>query len=271
MNNDNICALATPTGGAIGIVRVSGPEAISITNSIFSKDISLAKPNTVHYGEIIDKDGSTIDDVTRILYEKGVIINRSSFEWLSKKRKYDQKIYPGRYKITNGMSNNRLVEILRTGTQTPVKLVFNPMRGKERFAGLIGRQLEADSVALLEMLNNPDIAAKYGFSLEAFPSMFVPNTYEFFWNTSAEKFLDKMKKEYDRFWNDSRKAKANALGLSPAEVVTLSSIVEEETVKSSEKPRIAGVYLNRIKKGMMLQADPTVIFAIKKRSGDFDQ
>ncbi|SDD39048.1 endolytic transglycosylase MltG [Williamwhitmania taraxaci] len=209
--------------------------------------------------------GSTIDDVTRLLYEKGLIINRSSFEWLAKKRNYNQRIFPGRYKITNGMSNNRLVEILRTGTQSPVKLVFNPMRGKDRFAGLVGRQLEADSIALLNLLNDPNVAAKYGFSLEAFPSMFVPNTYEFFWNTSTEKFLDRMKREYDIFWTDARKAKAASLGLTPAEVVALASIVEEETVKSSEKPRIAGVYLNRIKKGMLLQADPTVKFAV----GDF--
>lgn len=254
--------LKVVVGFGLIVTAVLGYIAFEAYQNIYKPNVYIQQKD-VDY--ICIPTGSTIDDVTRILYEKGVIINRSSFEWLSKKRKYDQKIYPGRYKITNGMSNNRLVEILRTGTQTPVKLVFNPMRGKERFAGLIGRQLEADSVALLEMLNNPDIAAKYGFSLEAFPSMFVPNTYEFFWNTSAEKFLDKMKKEYDRFWNDSRKAKANALGLSPAEVVTLSSIVEEETVKSSEKPRIAGVYLNRIKKGMMLQADPTVKFAV----GDF--
>lgn len=229
----------------------------------------LYKPNVVtaqHGPEyIFIPTGSTIGDVTRLLYEKGVIVNRSTFEWLARKRKYAEHVFPGRYRITNGMSNHDLIEMLRTGQQDPVKLVFNPMRGVDHLGGTISRQIEADSVSLVRMLNDPDVAAKYGFNLATFPCMFIPNTYEFFWNTSAEKFFVRMHKEYDRFWNTSRRAKAERLGLSPVEVVTLASIVEEETVKASEKSRIAGVYLNRLRKGIYLQADPTVKFA----NGDF--
>lgn len=229
----------------------------------------LYKPNVVtlqHQADyILIPTGSSIEDVTRLLYEKGVIVNRSTFEWLARKRKYTEHVFPGRYRITNGMSNYSLIEMLRTGKQDPVKLVFNPVRGVDRFGGIVAHQIEADSISLDRMLHDPDVAAKYGFSVATFPCMFIPNTYEFFWNTSAEKFIVRMHKEYERFWNDARKAKAGKLNLSPAEVVTLASIVEEETVKSSEKSRIAGVYLNRLRKGIMLQADPTVKFAV----GDF--
>jgi len=229
----------------------------------------IYKPNvvtTLHEADyILIPTGSSIEDVTQLLYEKGVIVNRSTFEWLARKMKYAEHVYPGRYRITNGMSNHDLIEMLRTGKQDPVKLVFNPMRGVDHLGGVVAKQIEVDSVSLDRMLNDPDVAAQYGFSLATFPSMFIPNTYEFFWNTSAEKFINRMHKEYEHFWNDARKAKAKRLDLSPVEVVTLASIVEEETVKGSEKSRIAGVYRNRLRKGMMLQADPTVKFAI----GDF--
>lgn len=210
--------------------------------------------------------GANYKTVTNILYENNYIVNRASFEWVAEKKGYANKVKPGRYQLKEGMSNNALVNILRSGRQAPVKVVFNKVRTKERFAGIIASQLEADSVKLLELLNDEKFLADYGLNKETAVCLFIPNTYEFYWNTDAREFVERMHKEYVKFWNKSRLQKAEKLELSPQEIITLASIVEEETTKSDEKPIMAGVYYNRIKKGMRLQADPTVRFAL----GDFE-
>lgn len=159
------------------------------------------------------------------------------------------------------MSNRRFIGNLRGGYQEPVKLQFANIRLKEDFAGFLGRNFEADSLQFISILNNEAIAEKYGFTTENFYTMFIPNTYQFYWNTSADKVIDRFYEEYKKFWNEERLAKAKQLNLSPIEVSILASIVRGEALHNDEMPMIAGLYLNRLKKGILLQADPTVIFA----------
>jgi UPF0755 protein len=163
------------------------------------------------------------------------------------------------------MSNLALVRMLRSGRQVPVKVTFNTVRTKEDLAEKITANLEVTKAQFLQLLQDSVYIRKFDFEEETIMSMFIPNTYEFWWNTSAETLFDRMYKEYQSFWTEERKAKAKALGLSQQEVSTLASIVQAESQKSDERPRIAGVYLNRLRIGMALQADPTLVFA----AGDF--
>lgn len=182
-----------------------------------------------------------------------VLKSEHAFDWLAQKTKYNENIHPGRYVLSNGMTNQQLINMLRMGHQTPVKVVFNNIRTVEQLAGRIAEQIEADSLSIINEINkNANVDA----------TTFIPNTYEFYWNTDAEDFVEKMLVEYNRFWNDSRKQKANGLKMTPREVSILASIVDKETTKVSEMPRIAGVYINRLKKHWPLQADPTLVFAL---------
>ncbi len=209
--------------------------------------------------------GSEIDDVTKILYKKGCIINKGDFEWVAEQKNYQNHVHPGKYEIKNGMSNNELVDLLRSGNQTPVHITFNNIRTIDQLAGAVAKVIEADSASISDMLHDKTVLKENGFNENTVLGMFIPNTYEFFWNTTAKGFVNRMKKEYDKFWNKTRLNKAKQIKLTQNEVVSLASIIEMETKKDDEKPRVAGVYMNRINKGMKLQADPTVIYAI----GDF--
>ncbi len=209
--------------------------------------------------------GANFEQVKDSLVKNGILRNVSSFEWTAAKKGYKQNIKSGRYLVKSNMSNNSLVDMLRAGKQVPVKVVFNSIRLKDQFAGKIGKQLEVDSNRLLELLNDKKTAQKYGFDKENFLCMFIPDTYEMYWNTSPEKFIDKMNRQYHNFWNTERRKQAELIGLKPDEVIILASIVEQETIKEDEKPTVAGVYMNRINKGMPLEADPTLKYAI----GDF--
>lgn len=212
------------------------------------------------------KTGSDLNDIAENLYAKGILQDTTSFLWLARKKNYHNNIYPGRYGIENRMNNNELINLLRSGKQTAVKLTFNSIRNKEGLASRISGQLELDSIELINKLNSDDLARKYGFNKETFLSMFIPNTYEFYWNTSATEFIQRMAEEYKRFWNEARKSKAAKLGLSQSEVSTLASIVQAEQMSHpQERPMIAGLYLNRLRIGMPLQSDPTIIYAL----GDF--
>ncbi len=199
------------------------------------------------------------------LREGKFLRNEGRFDRYARYRKLNEKVRPGRYKLQKGMSYKRLIGTLAGGLQSPVNLTFNHIRTKEKLAGTVSRYIEVDSLTLLRALENDSVAASYGFTHASFIGMFVPNTYQFYWNTNATGFLNRMKKEYDKFWNDAREAKRKAAGLSRNEAITLASIVDEETRMGDEMPRIAGVYLNRLRTGMLLQADPTVKFAM----GDF--
>lgn len=158
-----------------------------------------------------------------------------------------------------------VIRMLRAGNQTPVKLTFNNVRTKEDLAGRISQQLMMDSTLLVNALNDPEKIKELGFDTYTLSALFIPNTYEIYWDTSIDNFLKRMRKEYDRFWNDERRSKAEKIGLSPIQVATLASIVEEEATYIDEYPIVAGLYLNRLKRGMRLEADPTVKFAV----GDF--
>jgi UPF0755 protein len=188
---------------------------------------------------------------------------------VAEKKSYPQNVKSGRFLLKNGMNSNELINALRINT--PVNLAFNNQERLEDFAGRIGSQIEADSLDLLNSFRDPIFMKENGFTEENVLTMFIPNTYEMFWNTSADKFRDKMIKEYRNFWNQERTDKAKAQGLTPIQATILASIVHKESVKKDERPRIAGVYLNRLNREMLLQADPTVIYAVKKQSNDFTQ
>lgn len=196
--------------------------------------------------------------------------NIDKFDALAARKKYMTYVKPGRYVIKKDMSNNDIINSIRSNN-LPIKLSFNNQETLMHLAGRIANQIEADSTSLYKAMTDESFLKKNDFNLNTALGMYIPNSYEFFWNTSAEKFRERMLKEYNKFWNESRLSKAKALKLSEEEVITLASIVQKETSKVDERPRVAGVYLNRLKVGMPLQADPTVIFAIKKASGNYDQ
>ena len=209
---------------------------------------------------------SEFTDVVKILLENGLLINANSFEWLAKQKKYDTNIKAGRYRINRALNNNDLVNLLRSGKQTPIKVTFNNLRNKEQLAGKIASQIEADSLSILKYITDTTFLNKLKLNTDNVACLFIPNTYEFYWNTSVEGFVNRMVKEYSDFWNSSRKKKAAEIKLNYYQVAVLASIVEkEQSIKRDERPEIAGVYLNRLKKRMKLESDPTLIFAL----GDF--
>ncbi len=208
---------------------------------------------------------SDFENVLTVLKEKNILKNISSFVRCAQFMEYPQKVKAGKYKIQNHMNNLDLLRMLIAGNQTPVNLKFNNLRLKEQFAARIGAQIEADSTLLLDLLNNNDFMQTYGLNSETALTLFIPNTYQFFWNTSPEGFIKRMKQEYDKFWSPKRLAEAQEIPLTPTEVIILASIVEQETNKNDEKPNIASVYINRLHQDMKLQADPTLKFAV----GDF--
>ena len=229
------------------------------------------QPNIVFTKDVTEKyiyipTDSNFSEVVTILLENGLLINENSFEWLAKQKKYNTNIKPGRYKIDRALNNNDLVNLLRSGEQTPITVTFHNLRTKEALAGKVASQIEADSVAILEYITDILFLQKLDLDDDNVACLFLPNTYEFYWNTSAEEFVNRMLKEYSVFWNSSRKEKAENINLNFYEISILASIVEkEQSIKVDERPDIAGLYLNRLKKGMKLQSDPTIIFAI----GDF--
>jgi UPF0755 protein len=208
---------------------------------------------------------SVYKNVVNQLYEERVINDAVSFGFVAKILGYQEAVKPGLYTIEPKMSNLQLVRMLRSGQQTPVRVTFNTIRTKEDLAEKISANLEVSKEQFLELLQDSVYIRKFGFEEETVMSLFIPNTYEFWWDTSAEELFERMHKEYQSFWTEARSQKAQDLGLSKEEVSTLASIVQAESQKSDERPKIAGVYLNRLRIGMPLQADPTLVFA----AGDF--
>ncbi len=234
-----------------------------LIRQIFSENTKFAeKEMFVH----IPTD-SNYEDVKIIIAP--FVANLDRFEMVANKMSYPENVKAGRFLLTKGMNSYELVKAMRYNV--PVKLAFNNQERLENFAGRVGSQIEADSLSLLTSFKDSIFMKENGFTEENVLAMFIPNTYEFYWNTSADKFRDKMIKEYRNFWNKERVAKAEQQGLTPVEATILASIVHKESVKKDERPRIAGVYLNRLRVGMPLQADPTVIYALKMKANDFDQ
>jgi UPF0755 protein len=253
--NISIAAVVVVTGLIIyGFIMVR--QIFAVNTKFTENEIYVYVPSDANY-EQVKKDLAPY------------VENMERFEMVASKRNYRENVKPGRFLLTKGMNSYELVKTLRLNI--PVKLAFNNQERLENFAGRVGSQIEADSLSLLTSFKDSLFLKTNGFTEENVLAMFIPNTYETYWNTSAQKFRDKMIKEYRNFWNVARVAKAEKQGLTPIEATILASIVHKESVKKDERPRIAGVYLNRLRLGMPLQADPTVIFAIKKESNNFDQ
>ncbi|MFA7492133.1 MAG: endolytic transglycosylase MltG [Proteiniphilum sp.] len=205
------------------------------------------------------------EKVVNQLKEEASLPSEQLFRLLAERMNYPNRVKSGRYAIEDGMTMPDVIRRLRSGTQSPVNLTFNNIRITENLAGRISQQLMMDSLSLLNALNDSANTKKFGFDEYTFVAMFIPNTYEVYWDTSIDNLLSRMKREYDLFWNEERKGKAEKIGLTPLQASTLASIVEEEATYADEYPIVAGLYLNRLHRGMRLEADPTVKFAI----GDF--
>lgn len=227
----------------------------------------VLSPNTTvkDDGIVFIRPGDSFETVLVTLQSKGYVKNENTLRRFATLKGYPQTVKPGRYEIKEGWNNNHLVNVLRSGNQSSVHFTFNNIRTPKEFAGIAGRQLNIDSVRFLSLLNDADFSRQYGFTPQNFIGMFIPNTYQIFWNISAEDFVKRMNREYKKFWNENRMEKARKAGLSPMDVIIIASIVEEETNQTQEYPAIAGVYINRLKKGWKLEACPTLKFAL----GDF--
>jgi len=206
----------------------------------------------------------SIDSLTKILAP--YLKHQKTFELASKIKRF-HKPKSGRYLLQNKMSNNDLINMLRIGKQVEVNVTFNNQNSLEDLAGAISRQIAADSTDLLKVMKDETFLQKNGFNKDNALLMYVPNTYRMYYHTTARQFRDKMLKEYHKFWNEKRVQQAQSQNLTPVQVGILASIIQKESTKSSELPIIAGVYLNRLKKGMLLQADPTVVYAYQQQNG----
>lgn len=211
----------------------------------------------------IRSDAATKQAIMDSLRANKIIKNEAAFSFLAGRLNYWNTIKPGKYEVEEGASLLSIVRMLRNGRQTPVNLVITKLRTKEDLARLVGSKFEFDSSRMLAFLNNPDSLQKYNIDPERSLALVLPDTYTYFWNTTPSRVYKKLADESEKFWTAERKQKAEAHGLTPVQAYTLASIVEEETNAHAEKGNVASVYLNRIKKGMPLQADPTVKFALK--------
>ncbi|CAM1333483.1 endolytic transglycosylase MltG [Tenacibaculum aestuariivivum] len=240
------------------VILISGVISFNFYKKIFSKAV-------IKNGAIYIKSNHSFDDLKQQLSD--YITKPENFIWVAEKKKFS-KPKGGKYLLKKGMSLNDVVNLLRSGKQTPIKLSFNNQDSLEKLAGRISQQIEADSSSLIKAMVNENFLSKNGFNKKSALGMYIPNSYQFYWNTDAEKFVNKMLIEYNRFWNSERLEKAKNLNLSKKEVITLASIVQKETAQKSERPIVAGLYLNRLKNNWPLQADPTVIYCIKQLKGD---
>ncbi|WP_299122322.1 endolytic transglycosylase MltG [uncultured Winogradskyella sp.] len=218
------------------------------SNTAFNNDIAyIYVPTDATYPQVREQLEPLLDDI-------------DAFDALANQKKYTTNIKAGRFAISKGMNNNDIINSIRS-KNLPIKIAFNNQNSLADLAGRISTQIEADSLSLYNAMTEESFLTENEFSKATALGMYLPNSYEFFWNTSPEGFRDKMLLEYNRFWTDARKAKAKELNLTPNEVITLASIVHEESKQADEQPRVAGVYLNRLRIGMALQADPTLKFA----------
>ena len=224
----------------------------------------VVKNNQVVYVRIYPDDD--MQRVEEILVSAVDFKTMAGFAPLMKRYEYDRRVKPGNYAIRPGDSMRDVCLRLLSGNQTPIKMIVPSVRTLDRLAGAVGRQLMIDSTSVMNILTDKHLLDGLGYTDETAPCIFIPNTYEVYWTMTPEQFMTRMIKENKRYWTSDRLAKAKKQGLTPNEVMTLASIVDEETAKEDEKPMVAGLYLNRLKCGMLLQADPTVKFAL----GEFE-
>ena len=224
------------------------------SNTLFNDEYVFVKiPTNSTENQLLDSIGKHVKDL-------------SKFSKAANYKDYFSNIKPGRYKLENGFNNNQIINSLRSNN-VPIKITYNNIQTFDQLIKRISERIEADSLSLSNVFYEKKFLNDLGLNNESVFSLFIPNTYEFFWNTSAIQFRERVLKEFDRFWNDSRIEKSKKVNLNPVEVMTLASIVQKETPKVDERPTIAGVYLNRLERNMKLQADPTVVYTIKKRDG----
>lgn len=239
------------------LLLILGIAAIYTGWNLFGPTIS-APANKYFY----IKTGATYDDVKKDLADQKIISSEFFFNLLAKQVKYDQKVKAGRYEIKKGNLVS-LVRMLKGGNQSAVRLVINKLRTKEDLAGKIGKNFEVDSLQVISFINNNDSLNKYGLDTNTVMTMVIPNSYLFWWNSSLKNILDRFADQKQKFWEGARTEKAAAKNLTPNEVYTMASIVEEETNQPEDKGKVASTYINRLKKGMKLEADPTVKYAMR--------
>jgi UPF0755 protein len=206
--------------------------------------------------------GDNFDDVYKTIRENDIVNDSTTFAWAAHNMKYADHVKPGRYRLHEGMSNRKLIRMLQLGEQEPVELSFHVFRTKEQFASFVSGKLETDSLTLLRYLDSAKFVEKFGLNTDDAFIMIMPDTYQLYWNVSPENFFKRMYTHYEKFWTPEREQQATAIGLTRPQVSILASIVDAEAVYDDEMPTIAGLYLNRLRKGIKLQADPTVIFAV---------
>lgn len=209
--------------------------------------------------------GAGFNEVYKTIRDQGIVNDTATFIKAAHDMNYTTRVKPGKYRLTSGMSNRNFINMLKAGNQEPVKLAIHNIRLKAQFAGFLAKKLEPDSVSFLRLLDSAAFVEKYGFTTENVYTMFLPNSYESYWNTTPEKFFERMYANYQKFWTPERKAKAAAINLTQQQVSILAAIVDAEALHDDDMPAVAGLYINRLRKGMKLETDPTVIFAV----GDF--
>ncbi|MBK8608757.1 MAG: endolytic transglycosylase MltG [Chitinophagaceae bacterium] len=241
-----------------GIILIAGFAGGFAAWQLFGPNVSAPEGKFFYI-----KTGSTYNEVRQSLLDQKVISGAFFFDMVSKQLKYPKLVKAGRYQIKNGSSIYSLLRKLRSGDQTAVNLVINKLRLNQDLAQKIAANFECDSASVMQVLTNGESMEKYGVDQNTILTIVIPNTYSFFWNSTAEKIIDKLYREKEKFWNEERLAKARNMNLTPVQVYTMASIVEEETNKADDKGKIASVYKNRLAAGMKLQADPTVKFALQ--------
>ncbi|RZK38985.1 MAG: endolytic transglycosylase MltG [Pedobacter sp.] len=239
----------------VAVLLVGGFYGLDFYRTYFAPNVS----DKEEY--LFVRTGAGYDDLLANLETKSIVENLGTFKKAAGKMNLAPNLKPGRYRLKQGMTNRAFVNMLKAGNQSAVALKIQNLRKKENFAAYMAKNMEADSLAFIQVLDSVVLIEKYGFNKENSYTMFIPNTYEAYWNVTPLAFFEKMQKEYDKFWTDARKQKATALNLTPIQVSILASIVDAEALFDKEMPTIAGLYLNRLERGILLQADPTVIFA----------
>lgn len=241
-------------------VAVAAIAALTVGKKYYITRVKQISLQETRYLYITDGDNARsvlgkIEDIVEVG-------NAEGFAILAEHNRFDSRKHSGKFAVKDGDTMKDIYYRIVSNTQTPVKLIVPSTRTIPQLIGAISRQLMLDSAELSRYTSNAAYYNRIGYSKATLPSLFIPETYEVYWNIKPEDLMVRFMKERTRFWNDERRAKAEAIGMTPEEVATLASIVDEETNNSAEMPIVAGLYINRLKKGMPLQADPTVKFAI---------
>jgi UPF0755 protein len=244
---------ATMTGSTLLILKL-----ILVYGLAMRPNILVDKPGK----QLHIPHGISFSALSDILQHNGYVSNFASFSLLARLMRYDRRVIPGAYQLATNMSNWKAIQVLRTGTQQPVKIVLHHVRTKAELAAKITQNIEINTTDFQELLDDPVFVRQYGFNLDNVMSMFIPNTYEVYWTITPEHLFARMHMEYQQFWNESRRSQAKHLKLTPVEISILASIVQSETNKIEEAPLIAGVYINRLRRKIALQSCPTLLYVL---------